>query len=250
MKRIILIFSIIFISRSFSIACSCSGPNDFCTTINNQGSDLIIKGVKVSRIFHGMKVKVLEMLSGSESNDTIMVWGDDGALCRVYTDNFSVSDTFILALYHTDFAHNLMSGDSIEQPGDYHLSVCGMYFLNVVNDSVVGYISDTINRQITYMDFKTNMCTITSTLNTIHQQPEDIEIYPNPFIFKTTLKIKNKKNDHIKLTLFTITGKVIRQIETDKDEITIEKGELSHGIYFYQVYGNGLLRGEGKLIVE
>ena len=110
MKRITLILLILLISRALSFACSCGGPDNFCSTIDNQNNNLIIKGVKVSQILHGMKVKILEVLSGSESNDTIMVWGDDGALCRLYTDLFSVSDTLILALHNTDFAHNALTG--------------------------------------------------------------------------------------------------------------------------------------------
>jgi len=245
MKSIALIFLITLISRPFSTACTCVGPDDFCSTIEDQNSDLIIKGVKVSQILHGMKVEILEVLSGSESNDTIMVWGDDGALCRVYTDLFSVSDTIILAL------HYIITGDSIEQPGDYYLSVCGIYFLNVVNDSVVGYISDTTYQQMTYMDFKTHMCSYTSINNAIPRQTPDIQIYPNPSSGKTTIEIKNKKNKNIRLIMYAITGQVIKQIETDKDKIIIEKRELSHGMYLYQInYNNGQLLGQGKLIIE
>jgi len=83
-----------------------------------------------------------------------MVWGDDGALCRVYTDSFNLSDTIILALYYTDFAHNSLNFDSIEQPGDYMLTICGTYFLKIFNDTVVGYIFDSTTQKMSYNDFK------------------------------------------------------------------------------------------------
>ena len=251
MKTIALLFSIILFASTSTIACSCFGPTDFCATINPQNHDLIIKAVKVSQVFHGMEVKILEFLSEAEGvSDTIIVWGDDGALCRVYTDLFNASDTLILALHNTDLAHNFWSGDSIEQLGDYHLSVCGTYYLNVVNDTVTGHIYDNIDQQMAYNDFRTNMCKAAS-INAMPQQTPVITIYPNPSSGQTTIAIKNKKNEPIRLSLYTITGEVIQQIETTKDRIVIEKGDLPSGVYLYQVnYRNGQLLGEGKLVKD
>jgi len=94
--------------------------------------------------------------------------------------------------------------------------------------------------------------TWTSIQNTKNKQISDIEIYPNLFNDNATINFKNKKHSRIQLKLFTITGQVIRQIETKKEQISIERGNLSPGIYFYRLinYSNGALLGQGKLVLQ
>ncbi|MBW8051382.1 MAG: T9SS type A sorting domain-containing protein [Cytophagales bacterium] len=154
MKRIILTFSFVFVFRTIILSCTCISQPNFCTIIDSFGVDLIIKGVKVSEHFHGMKVKVLEVLNGNELKDTIIVWGGSDALCRFNTDSFNISDTLILALDSTDFIMNIDLLDTIEKPGDYMLTICGHFFLRIFNDTVVGYISDSTIQKMSYNDFK------------------------------------------------------------------------------------------------
>lgn len=114
----------------------------------------------------------------------------------------------------------------------------------------------TINGPNDYAYYDLVELTVTDTLttiqNTIWLQDSDIEIFPNPFNDYTTIQFMNKKHDCIQLTLFKITGPVIKQIETNEDQISIEKGELSDGMYFYQLINqnNGEFLGQGKLILQ
>lgn len=91
-----------------------------------------------------------------------------------------------------------------------------------------------------------------STQNTIISQTPKMTAYPNPFNDHTMITFNNQKHELIQLTLFTIIGIIIRQAETSEDRITVEKGLLSPGIYFYRLVKNniGQTIGQGKIVIQ
>lgn len=132
-----------------STACDCSIelPGSFCETMDPQWlePDIVVLGVKIDEVYYGMHVRVLQVFDGAVSEgDTITVWGDNGALCRWYVGNWSVGDTAIWGFNDTDFLGNeITSGfpPDLEQPGDYHISFCGTYWLPYANGMVSGGIA-------------------------------------------------------------------------------------------------------------
>jgi len=129
------------LGSSSSLACSCYGPQTFCGVLHPPYPnpewwipDAVVLGVKLGDIAHGMDVKVVTVFSGSvQENDTLRVWGDTGLNCRVYAETWAAGDTVVWALQWTDFA-----GGSMEQEGDYLISVCGTYWLEYANGIVSG----------------------------------------------------------------------------------------------------------------
>jgi hypothetical protein len=134
------------------LACSCFGPQTFCETLNPQPpqfpepewwipSDIIL-AVKLGDHEYAADVKVLQVFSGNlQVADEIRVWGDCGLLCRHYV-NGNVGDTVLWAIQHCDLMGNGSCGTSFEDPGDYQLSICGIYWLGYANGVVSGPLTE------------------------------------------------------------------------------------------------------------
>jgi hypothetical protein len=75
-----------------------------------------------SDIHEKMEVEIMKTFKGNEKRKRIVVWGDNGMLCRPYIDNFKKGDTYYLALD--------------PEGEDYEISVCGEYYLHVNNNQV------------------------------------------------------------------------------------------------------------------
>lgn len=203
-------------------ACSCiTFADDFCTTLEIDTTvNLLVKCVKIEDIHYGIKVKILNVLQGEETNDTIMVWGDNGALCRTYTDGFGVNDTLLLALHHTDFYGNLIPNFSypldLEQAGDYMISsTCGKYYMT--QEELSEPIGD---------------CEIMNALITDIDAPSeniDLQLFPNPvsdYLYLTSNKIPKK------VIIMNTAGQVLQQqIPTNLDTYFDLTG-LNGGLYF------------------
>ncbi len=130
-------------------ACSCFGPQTFCGTLNPQPPefpepqwwipDAIVLVVKLADVEYGVNVKVVQSFTGDLQVDTVIrVWGDCGLLCRHYVNGPSNGDTLLWAIQHTDLMGNGPCGTNFEQPQDWALSVCGVYWLNYDNGMVSG----------------------------------------------------------------------------------------------------------------
>ena len=61
--------------------------------------------------------------------------------------------------------------------------------------------------------------------------------YPNPFNNKTNVKLINSNEKIIKISLFDINSNKIRDlvIEKEQNDITLEKGTLSKGLYIIRI---------------
>ncbi|MFH2143206.1 MAG: immunoglobulin domain-containing protein [Bacteroidota bacterium] len=81
------------------------------------------------------------------------------------------------------------------------------------------------------------------------ESDNSIRIFPNPFIDKTTLSLVNKNIRNYNLTISDVTGKVVRKdININKSEFVIERGDFKAGVYFLELKSDKIFRG--KLIVK
>lgn len=87
-------------------------------------------------------------------------------------------------------------------------------------------------------------------IQTLDNSDTNLKIYPNPFTDKTTIFINvNDLSSGYNLKIIDITGKTVKEINSIKSNtISIEKGNLSSGIYTVEIKGKQLLRG--KLIIK
>lgn len=144
MWRSILLLSTLPLAGQQLMACSCAleMPLTWCGTMDPSWyfpPDVIVLGEKLDEEAYGMHVKVLRVLQGNVAvDDTLMVWGDNGACCRPYVSTWTNGDTILWAFNETDFTGNIIDpfGPQLEQEGDYCINGCGVYWLGYAADTV------------------------------------------------------------------------------------------------------------------
>ena len=102
MKNIIFTLLLFIFVRS-TLACSCSDPYSFCIVHLNY--DLTASYVIVDTVDHGVKMKVLTVLNGTEERDTIILRDIGGpyGICNDSIESLAknighIGDTLIVAL--------------------------------------------------------------------------------------------------------------------------------------------------------
>ena len=76
---------------------------------------------------------------------------------------------------------------------------------------------------------------------------ENIRIYPNPFSNETTLELPDKE---LTFVLYNVLGKEVKRMDKiHSPKITIRRGDLPSGIYFYKIIDNSYTLNTGKLII-
>ena len=85
-----------------------------------------------------MEVEIIHKLLGNDVRDKVIIWGDEGWMCRPYLDQFEIGSTWAIILYYND-------GYFGGKTDDYFTTYCFEAFMPVVNDTVTGYINSPIN---------------------------------------------------------------------------------------------------------
>ena len=81
--------------------------------------------------------------------------------------------------------------------------------------------------------------------------PASYFIFPDPVTNSATISFNNEKNESFELTIFDITGKCVQTISGIRNsDIQIEKGNLSNGLYFFQLHSGNGTNINGKFIIE
>jgi len=73
-----------------------------------------------------MEVEVIEIFKGKETRKTIIVWGDNGILCRPYLNRFQVGKYYVIAFSQAGDR----TRENPEKETDYAISICGDYWLS------------------------------------------------------------------------------------------------------------------------
>lgn len=128
-------------------ACTCLWNGPFSKVALHK--EVIILGEVLSHYKNSMDVQLIEVIRGRERRNTIRIWGDNGALCRLYVTLFPIGTTWLFAgsalptktvgeqLKLTSEEGFLSSPDDKE----HAISVCGEFWLKVRHDEAVGRIT-------------------------------------------------------------------------------------------------------------
>ena len=241
--RSIFLFCFILGSCPGSFACSCFGPQTFCGTLNPQPPEFpepewwvpetIILGVKVAQEAHGMDVRVLETISGTpQPEDVLRIWGDCGLLCRYYPDTWEIGDTVVWALKFTDLMGNGLCGTSLEQEGDYMISICGTYFLNYNDGMVTGPIADGVD-ELPYPSLAQFISTCLAM-----EVPEQELPDPEVGVIRDELIVDLSNSafkSGTKVHVIDASGRTLIEVQTTGPRTAIPIGSLKAGVHLVRL---------------
>ncbi len=261
--RFIIIVLITFLLSFTAYGCSCGGPETFCETLDFQPIEYItVKAVMLDAVDHGMDVKIISLYNGELPMDTIRVWGDNGILCRVYTDRFEIKDTIIMKLYTINEIFDEFNGIG-EKVGDYELSICGLHYLWVRDNKVLGKITAQTQEmeldqfeELMSNEKLSEVCIETNeeeeeTDTEIEQETDivetdsfyDILLYPNPVGEKLSIRSNEKISD---IQIYNSLGQnVYSQKDIRNNELGINFNEFKQGLYFVE-----LVNSSKKLVTK
>lgn len=241
--RTIVILTLALAFGAQAHACSCFGPQTFCGTLDPQPPefpepswwipDAVILGVKVAQEAHGMDVAVVQTLMGQPQHDEVLrVWGDCGLLCRMYPDTWEVGDTVVWALRYTDLMGNNLCGTSLEQEGDYMISICGTYYLDYANGMVTGAIADDVNA-LPFADFVQYITTCGATALPENVNAPDVR----HTIANNVLQVwyDGATTGYIEHRLHDLQGRMLSEGRTHAGRTTIPIGGLASGIHLLRI---------------
>ena len=205
-------------------ACSCSDAGAFLTVAEKAAWSpgvLMIRAEVRGHQAHGMDVKILEVLNGSEEKSVIRVWGDPGWMCRLYTSGFKKGDNLVMILDRIDNAYY-----EDERKGDYSLNGCGTF---VVREE------QRITGRITNSDKEMARNKFFSELEQIlgKNRPDQARIFPNPVVDRLlTVSIPELRQPTISARIITLAGQTMqtRQLEISKQH-EIDVSAFPKGIY-------------------
>jgi len=229
-----MILFAVLLHPGYTHACSCGGPLDFCATLNQNNPDLVVLAVKTANQAHGMQIEILEILKGAESRQQVVVWGDNGLLCRHYTSQWNLGDTLIYAIDLIGSSPALPQEDST----DYQISICGIYVLHFSGGMVSGAING-VDTTMSYADFKNLLpsCGATSVLP--GEDFPKLQLYPNPAHGLVQISLPYSFTTETQMRLFAIDGKEIKLADkifaTESPKIVLQTQTLPAGIYILEV---------------
>lgn len=120
----------------------------------------------------------------------------------------------------------------------------------IAGNFTTGSVSDALIAR-----YKYNYCCSGSCQKQMGSTSEDLiidySLYPNPLNSIATLNIQGVELVNSKLSIIDLTGRVVREINNiNSNEITIERGNLSPGMYYFQLNNGNENIGTRKFVVE
>ncbi|MEO5569453.1 MAG: T9SS type A sorting domain-containing protein [Bacteroidia bacterium] len=95
-----------------------------------------------------------------------------------------------------------------------------------------------------------NADNILTTVNFLEDADDQIQIYPNPFHNKAVLKFSVAGIVISELKIYDLMGNEVAKYEIKNPHTEISSGNLSSGVYFYQLQGKNEIIGSGKIIIQ
>jgi len=89
-------------------------------------------------------------------------------------------------------------------------------------------------------------------INEITKENKSVKLYPNPFASSATITIDpTVKLNMANLIVYNVLGEEIRTINNiNNNTITLEKDDMSSGVYFYKLVNSNSEIATGKFIIE
>ncbi len=158
-KRFFLLLIICGLCLTKTIACDCGYNGSFLKMSKRTPLVALVRVTKYlnfkdiydSKIPMSMEVEIIDIYKGIETRKTIIVWGDNGNLCRPYLSNFKEGKYYVIAFDNGEYK----GGHQNENVTDYSIFDCGCYWLAVDlgKKKAIGDINSE-DRKISSIDLK------------------------------------------------------------------------------------------------
>lgn len=107
---------------------------------------------------------------------------------------------------------------------------------NIVNGDTINYIM-----RYNYL----------TGFESLRPNERNIEISPNPFNNTSTISISHQFSfSDLTFKIFSIDGKLLKQFPITSTKTIYQRNGLADGIYFYQLTNAGVLKANGKFVVQ
>ncbi|MBW1294956.1 hypothetical protein [Aquimarina litoralis] len=135
-KYLIFLITLFYSLELIACDCECNGDCSFSKS-STGGFVALVKIIEYSKYseykFNGeikkmplaMKAEIIKKYKGEESREIIQIWGDNGALCRPYTDYFKIGKHYLIA------PNKIWGNSKNGKINDYSFSSCFTDFLDV-----------------------------------------------------------------------------------------------------------------------
>jgi uncharacterized repeat protein (TIGR01451 family) len=77
-----------------------------------------------------------------------------------------------------------------------------------------------------------------------------LHVYPNPFNDFAIIELSRENNSAVVLKVIDLQGNTVATAMSTGNQIRIDKGVLSAGVYLFEVTGEGQIFGRGKMVVQ
>ncbi|MBL4649180.1 MAG: T9SS type A sorting domain-containing protein, partial [Aureispira sp.] len=95
------------------------------------------------------------------------------------------------------------------------------------------------------------VCDTIVAVSRVEDIPIAVIVAPNPFQTQTSISIRTQQDyQEIEVLIFNTLGQQLRMIRSNTKEIVIERGQLSAGLYTYQILGYHKLIATGKFVIN
>lgn len=78
---------------------------------------------------------------------------------------------------------------------------------------------------------------------------QQAEVYPNPFTNETTIHL-NSEVVNARFNLYTINGVLLQNLQFSGNSMTLKRGDLPSGIYFYRIAAENKETLSGRIIIQ
>lgn len=229
---IIILFLFLFISET-AHACSCGSVPGFCENFQirkDKGQTVVLRVVVLSDYYWGTMVKILDNIHNSISRDTVVVWGDNGVLCRQPAGN--PGDTTIIIAEPTGLAGNINSNnEKPEQVGDLMISGCGNQVLNYKNGKAFGGFSAYNKRDtILFSEFREILYSCVPLRSYETDRNTSVTLSPDPSYGSINIESTEKIAG---ISLYDISGRLIytKNVNAYNFNESPDTSRLASGLY-------------------
>lgn len=247
MKNLSL-FVLLLFGQIKTFACTCAPDYDargFCQVVHEAKDKPMFCVVKVRVISyyqHGIYALVLDNIYNTPANDTILVWGDNGACCRPTFAGLAAiypNDTIVMSLEQTDLMANFIvpGPPDYEDSTDYVLQGCGAYFMRCRGNQVIGgFNANGFDDTLAYTDFRTQTIACITAVGMNENNKPSLNVFPNPF--NSVVQLTADENIEL-VNIYNTAGEMVMAAKPNQAAVQLQLHGLPGGLYLFMVYTAG-----------